>query len=406
MSAFWVVALGMAVLVGASVLLVLLGRRTVSADRSADLSVYKDQLEAVDRDVARGTVSPDEADRLRLEIKRRLLEADKAARGEGEASGPPRTLTLVVAGLSGLVILGGSAYLYNRIGAPGYPDLPLEARIAAAAEAAANRPSQETAEASVPPIPTPEIDPGYADLMERLRAAVAERPGDIQGLRLLARNEASIGNHVAARIAQGQLIAALGDDATADDWADYTDILVLAAGGFVSPEAERAIEETLKRDPQNGTARYYAGLLNRQTGRPDLAFRFWEDLLRRSPPEAPWVPPIRAQIETVAMLAGEDYSLPPLSSAPGPTAEDVEAAGEMTPEDRMAMIEGMVSGLSDRLATEGGTPEEWARLIRALGVLGRREEAALIWEEAQRVFPDPVVQIPILQAARDAGVSM
>ncbi len=60
----------------------------------------------------------------------------------------------------------------------------------------------------------------------------------------------------------------------------------------------------------------------------------------------------------------------------------------MTPEDRMDMIRSMVDGLSDRLATDGGPPEDWARLINALGVLGDTEQAAAIWTEAQSVFAD------------------
>ena len=36
------------------------------------------------------------------------------------------------------------------------------------------------------------------------------------------------------------------------------------------------------------------------------------------------------------------------------------------------MIEGMVAQLSDRLAAEGGSVEDWNRLIRSLAVLGGR----------------------------------
>lgn len=53
----------------------------------------------------------------------------------------------------------------------------------------------------------------------------------------------------------------------------------------------------------------------------------------------------------------------------GPTAADVQAAAQMPAEDRTAMVRGMVEGLRDRLYTEGGSPEEWARLIQSLGVL-------------------------------------
>ena len=58
----------------------------------------------------------------------------------------------------------------------------------------------------------------------------------------------------------------------------------------------------------------------------------------------------------------------------------------MTDDERTEMIRGMVDGLSDRLATEGGPASDWARLIGALGVLGETERAAAIWNEARDVF--------------------
>ena len=39
------------------------------------------------------------------------------------------------------------------------------------------------------------------------------------------------------------------------------------------------------------------------------------------------------------------------------------------------MIGGMVSGLAERLAAEGGSAGEWSRLIRAYVVLGEQQKA-------------------------------
>ena len=39
------------------------------------------------------------------------------------------------------------------------------------------------------------------------------------------------------------------------------------------------------------------------------------------------------------------------------------------------ILNGMVSRLSERLSTDGGSPNEWARLINALGVLGEIQSA-------------------------------
>ena len=69
------------------------------------------------------------------------------------------------------------------------------------------------------------------------------------------------------------------------------------------------------------------------------------------------------------------------------------------------MIAGMVDGLAARLAAEGGPPEDWARLIRSLGVLGRRDEAAAILAEARATHAgDAAALAEIDAAARDAGL--
>jgi cytochrome c-type biogenesis protein CcmH len=48
----------------------------------------------------------------------------------------------------------------------------------------------------------------------------------------------------------------------------------------------------------------------------------------------------------------------------------------MAPEDRKAMIEGMVASLDARLRDNPGDAEGWQRLIRSYAVLGEAEAAA------------------------------
>ena len=91
----------------------------------------------------------------------------------------------------------------------------------------------------------------------------------------------------------------------------------------------------------------------------------------------------------VSLAAGvTDFELPPMPANRGPSKEDIATMGEMSAKDREAMIESMVEGLAERLGTEGGPPEEWARLLRALSVLGRIDDAIIIYKEAQAVFAD------------------
>ncbi|MEL6643919.1 MAG: c-type cytochrome biogenesis protein CcmI [Pseudomonadota bacterium] len=405
---FWIVSLGIAAVVAALLVLALTRRGAAEDPAAFDVQVYRDQLSEVERDLARGVLTESEAEQVRIEVSRRLLDADKAAQTVETGREAPRWASFGIAGVAAAVVIGGTWQLYSLVGAPGYPDLPLADRIAMSELARQNRPSQAEAEAEAARLAPvrPEIDAQTSALLEQLRTALADRPNDLQGHILLARNEAAIGRFAEAQRAQARVIAIKGDAASADDYADLADLMVLAAGGFVSPEAEAVVRETLARDPANGTARYYSGLLASQVGRYDVAFRVWRALLETSGAEDPWVPPIRAQIVSLSQLAGVDYVLPEIdSTAPGPTAADVAAAEDMSPAARMEMIRGMVDGLSDRLATDGGPPEDWARLIRALGVLGQRDRAAAIWAEAQEVFPDDINRVPILRAARDAGVA-
>lgn len=408
---FWIITGALAVACAAMLALALFRQRPEAEPAAAyDLRVYRDQLKDVDRDLARGVIDRADAERIRAEISRRILAADAALRAsKGGASGP--RLASVAAGLAaGALLIGGSLMLYLDLGAPGYGDLALADRIEMAEDARLNRPSQEEAEAGVPPSPSlQEPSPDYAALMERLRETVARRPGDLQGHMLLARNEAALGNFKAAYEAQETVLRLKGEEATAGDFTDLADMLIIAAGGYVSPEAERALTAALERDPGYGPARYYVGLMMGQTGRPDITFRIWQDLLQRGPADAPWIAPIRAQIEDVAARAGVEYSLPPepQGQAPrGPSAADIEAAGDMSAEERAGMIRAMVQGLSDRLADEGGPPADWARLIGALGVLGEAEQARAIYENAQEVFSgDEGALQTVRNAARQAGIA-
>lgn len=397
---FWAVALLAAVAVAALLIQALRRGRAEAATAEADLAVYKDQMAEIARDLARGTIGADEAERLRAEIGRRVLDLDRQRGADSRTSEAP---VAPVAVLVAATILGGTLAGYWYLGAPGYPDLPVERRLAAADERMANRPSQAEAVAVAARMPPPEADPEFLRLMDALRTAVAERPDELRGLELLARNEAALGNFAAGEAAQRRLIELKGMQATAEDHAALAEILIAAAGGYVSPEAEAELQQALALDPTEGLARYYAGLMFVQGGRYDRGFALWRDLLETGPADASWIEPLRAQIEEVAWRAGVRYSLP---AQRGPSAGDMTAAAEMSPEERQAMIEGMVAQLSDRLASEGGDVEDWNRLIRSLAVLERLDQAQAVYDEAKVRFAGRPAELSFLRlAAVETGLN-
>jgi cytochrome c-type biogenesis protein CcmH len=339
-------------------------------------------------------------------VSRRLLDADtRNVDDKADQKGQSGIGIAIVA----LCVVAGGLGTYAWLGAPGYGDMPMKTRLAALEQARAERPGQAAAEAEVrDDLPRPEApDPEFLTLMEQLRAAVAERPKDVQGLTFLAQYEARIGNYSAARIAQEQLISAKGDAATDTDRLTLVDIMVFAAGGYVSPEAENVVRSVLSVSPENGAARYYLGLTEAQAGRADRAFAVWAQLLEDSPPSAPWVPVVRAEIFDVAFAAGvTNYELPATSSLPALSDDDIAAANDMTPQERAEMIQGMVGRLADRLAIEGGPPEDWARLISTLGVLGDQNRARAIAAEAATVFAGNDGALALIANARmRAGIS-
>ncbi len=344
----------------------------VRGDRDAQL--YRDQLDEVERDLARGTISASEAEGARTEVSRRLIAA--AGRAETTvADGPaPRGRSRLLAGvvLIGAPALAAAIYLAN--GVPGQPDLPFARRAAIEAALAneAPRPSQAEAEAAFTSDPSPpltEEQQDYVALIGQLEILLDQRPDDAQGLELLAAGYMRLQRYSESWRTFELLIAAVGDEANAGMFASMAEAMVMAAGGYVSPEAERAIGEALARDETLPVARYYAGLQMVQNGRVAEAIATWEQLKAETPADAPWLGFLEAMLaETKALRDG----------VPGPSAADIDAAGSMSPEQRQEMIQGMVERLEERLTSQGGEPEEWLRLMNAYVQLDRRDDAARI----------------------------
>ncbi|MGB3278141.1 MAG: c-type cytochrome biogenesis protein CcmI [Pseudorhodobacter sp.] len=406
---FWVAA-GAITLMVAVILLRALRRQSdlVVQPEAFDRQVYRDQLAEVERDLARGAISDEEAKRLRAEVARRLLAADRSDTAPEIRKAGPNSV-LVWGAMAAALAAGFAGYYY--LGQPGYGDLPLAARIQVAEERRTNRPDQAALEAALPPRPNLQsVEPEFLALVEKLREAVASRPDDLQGLQLLARNEANLGNLAAATKAQERVIALKGDSATDADILTLATLMIQSADGVVSPEVEAMLRDVLSRNPHDDTALFFTGIVNMQVGRYDLAFNFWKQLIDTAPASSPWVPEVHGRIEALAEVAGVRYAPPELPgpgpALSGPTADDVTAAQDMSPEERQAMIRNMVEGLNDRLATEGGTAAEWARLITALANLGEKDRAAAIFAEAQKTFAGREAELgQILDAAASAGLA-
>ena len=181
---FWMLAGLLSLFIGgALVLAAWRSRDETDAAAAYDLQVYRDQLREIDKDLARGVLTEDEAERTRTEVARRVLEADRALQAQtAEAhAGRPQRIA-VLAGVA--VVIAGAFGLYQMIGAPGYPDLPIETRISLVEQARAERPSQLEAEAGIPQQTREDPDPRRAELVAELRETMESHPDEPEGLRL------------------------------------------------------------------------------------------------------------------------------------------------------------------------------------------------------------------------------
>jgi cytochrome c-type biogenesis protein CcmH len=398
---FWIIATGAAL-----ILAFFLFRTLVSPlpqdENETQLAIYKDQLSEIERDEARRTLTQNEAKRLRTEVSRRILSADDAQKVAPKSMSP--TEVAVVVAIVLVTLLGGGLWTYSSLGVPGYDDLPRAERFARAAEMLENRATQDDVWNRLSAEVLNDAEGKYADLVKKLRETVEKRPDDIEGHRILVGVETGLENYRAALRAQQRILEIQGGQAQAQDFFEYGQLMIFASGMYVSPEAETALRAALARDPANEGALYYMGLMMMQNDRPDVAFSTWRRLLNEGDPEAPWQQFIRQDIEEVAAMAGAVNFELPAPRLRGPSAQDIEAASEMSAEDREEFIRSMVAQLSDRLATQGGSAAEWARLISSYGILGEVENAKVIWTEAQAVFgSDQAAMDQLRNAAKSAG---
>ncbi len=297
----------------------------------------------------------------------------------------------LVLGLLGAAVLGGGIGLYLLTGAPQIPDQGYKDRMA---ELRAK-------------------DPRSMNLLEIEHVLVdrtRSEPEDSVGWGHLARVRMAMGRYQEAAEAFGRVLDLTGPDV--DTLVRLGEALVLANEGSVTPDARRAFAEAERRSPEHPGVLYYAALDREQTGSVAEAIAEYKKLMAGA--EEPWN---RAAATRLAMLDADGRldggldgapgglsaaqsapqsgtqpqagSQPQVSSEPrGPDAAAMAAAADMAPEDRMAMIEGMVARLSARLEDNPGDVEGWLRLIRSYRVLGKPDDLDAAIERARTALAD------------------
>lgn len=369
----WIALAAMTGLAALALLWPLTRRSDALTPRASDVAIYKDQLAEIDRDLERGLIARSEAQAARIEVSRRLIEADAGDRAEegrqssGEAATSRRRLAAsIVLVVVPLVSLG----VYSTIGAPSNPDQPLAARL------------QDNIE-----------NASVDELVARVEAKLAQNPEDGRGWELMAQIYLRQSRFEDAKQAFANAIRLLGS--TADREANFGVATVAAADRMVTADAKAAFERALKLDPKDFRSAYFLGVAKEQDGDKQGAITAWQALMAANPEATEFLQ------REIARVGGKPEPAPE-ATGPGPSKEDVAAAQAMTPEARGKMIQGMVSGLSERLKSQGGSPEEWVKLIKAYSVLGQADNARNALADARKALassPEAVKQMDELSKA-------
>jgi cytochrome c-type biogenesis protein CcmH len=333
--------------------------------RDAELAVYRDQLDEIDRDAARGLIPPEEAQSTRNEVARRMLAAAAPSDAEPARSSSGAGRTALVAALVGIPVVALSTYV--ALGRPDLPGQPRSERLATAVERT-----------------------DFAAMVAQVEAHLADNPQDAQGWLVLAPTYRGMGRYGDAAQAYARALQIV--PATASLLTDFGEMLVLANDGLVTARAREAFKEALTLDPSHAKALFFRGLADRQDGKHAEALATWQGLLDDAPADAPWRPAVEGQ------LASLERELSPAapSGTPQLSDEDLADAEMLGVEERQAMVRGMVDRLAQRLEQDGHDLQGWLRLAQARVVLGERAAAIAALRSAEDNFssdPESLQQI-------------
>jgi cytochrome c-type biogenesis protein CcmH len=348
-----------------------------------DRAVYRDQMNELERDVARGLIGEREAASARVEIQRRMLASDAAGSAPPPSRAPAPLLALVLC----VLIAGASAALYWRLGSPGLPDEPYASRVLPGAEAQVGQHNVHEAATA-------------------LAARLQTNPNDREGWLLYARTMATL-NEWAKSVDAYKRAVALGADGP-DVMSGYGEMLVLASQGMVTPAARDAFTAALAKDPKDDVSRYYMALADAQAGEPRRAIDAWLALAGEAQDGSPMRDEVVRRITETAKNNGlpmptlpppappsEARAGAPPAGAPGTGA--TEAMANLPPEQRDQAIRGMVQKLAAQLQANPNDADGWVRLGRSYGVLGDADKATDAFDHAARLKPDDA-SIPLQEA--------
>ena len=231
-----------------------------AAPGDANVALYRERLEELERERDRGEVDSDRYAALREDLERGLLSDAGGREAEPATAGSPSPgMAIAIA----VAVPAASLAFYLWLGSPHGVDSRTPPRDAAAGTEG-----------------VPSVEAMVASLADRL----ATDPDDADGWLLLARSQVILERYDAALAGFGRAHALLGDEpGLLVDWAEAE---AAVDGNRFTATALGRLERALELDPDHEKALWLGGFAATQDGRADIAIARWERLLALQPPDS------------------------------------------------------------------------------------------------------------------------
>ncbi|MCR6629593.1 MAG: c-type cytochrome biogenesis protein CcmI [Magnetospirillum sp.] len=273
----WIVFAAMTVATIALLAVPLLRARPQAVSRAAyDLTVYKDQLAEVERELERGTLTADQAGAARTEIQRRILALGDTGKPTA-AAGRSRALAVAVT-VAVVPVIGFG--VYSLLGQPQLPDQPYASRAAKIAE-------MKDQAATI------------RNMVDSLAARLEKSPNDGKGWATLGRSLRVLGEAEKSQAAYKRAVALLPGDVQVR--LEYGAMLLsqVPEGAMLPPDFVQLMREVVAVDPKNPDGLYFLGLAEAQTGNDAKARDLWTRLLVLIPEDSEDRVEVQKQIDAL-----------------------------------------------------------------------------------------------------------
>lgn len=347
---FWLLAIVVTAIACAALYYAAAGRPVNAAAGNVDDATtahYRLQLREIETDIASGRLSAAEAQAARAEMARELIRLKGEAARTAATVGRP--VLILAIGATAVLALGG----YAMLGRPDLPASPLAGR----------------------PIETMTLE----DAVARIEQQLTRTPDDLRGWTAIAPAYMQQQRFADAEQAYRRIIAL--DGASADRETDLGEAIMMKQGGSAAGEPLTLFRRAAARDPEHVRSRFYLAGEATRVGEFQSAIAQWNELIDRAAGDEPW-------------LAAAQSGLA--------AAEQGLAGGDGQPD--AADIRNMVEGLAARLASEGGSIDEWTQLVRSRLVLGETDLAQQAYEAARAAYPEASARTELDVLAADNGL--